>query len=314
MKINDKITFPYVLNMNTFLQEQIEDKIKQTEEKMLKDDDDDEKNKLENETPEEKEAREIAEIEAIADIAIENERVEKEKKDKQKKQQQETCAKELAENIEMGEEDIDYTDPMNSLAGPKKELIYGNLEDQEDIDRILVENPQEKPQGTVKMYDNTFKVREEKEILDEIDRDIQNYVVQGEWVYCLYSVLIHSGGVSGGHYSAYIKSFEDNQWYHFNDSTVSEISVADIEEMHGDGRSSKNAYLVIYKKLNWLTNTEKPEVEIRNSPVITNEEIPDYITEEILKDNNIFKAEIEVEKRMEKERLEREAEITLRLF
>lgn len=31
--------------------------------------------------------------------------------------------------------------------------------------------------------------------------------------YKLYSVLVHSGSATGGHYYAYIKSFEKNKWY-----------------------------------------------------------------------------------------------------
>ena len=89
------------------------------------------------------------------------------------------------------------------------------------------------------------KLCKDQEILDEINSNMQKYLQQGEWVYELYSVLIHSGGVGGGHYSAYIKSFEDNTWYHFNDSTVSEINISQIEVTHGDGSSCKNAYLVI---------------------------------------------------------------------
>ena len=41
--------------------------------------------------------------------------------------------------------------------------------------------------------------------------------------------MIHSGGAYGGHYYAYIKSFEDGKWYNFNDSTVTEIK--DEEEL-----------------------------------------------------------------------------------
>ena len=52
---------------------------------------------------------------------------------------------------------------------------------------------------------------------------ILEYIKQGEFVYELYSILIHSGSAMGGHYYAYIKSFEDSIWYNFNDSVVSEI-------------------------------------------------------------------------------------------
>ena len=49
------------------------------------------------------------------------------------------------------------------------------------------------------------------------------YLKNGPNVYELYSVMIHSGGAQGGHYYSYIKSFEDNRWYCFNDHTVSKI-------------------------------------------------------------------------------------------
>jgi ubiquitin carboxyl-terminal hydrolase 47 len=39
---------------------------------------------------------------------------------------------------------------------------------------------------------------------------IEQYLLQGEYVYELYAVLVHSGTQGGGHYYAYIKSFEDN--------------------------------------------------------------------------------------------------------
>lgn len=79
-------------------------------------------------------------------------------------------------------------------------------------------------------------------------------------VYELYSVLIHSGSTSGGHYYAYIKSFEKDKWYSilffssfflfpslpfltkqnktkkrysFNDSSVHEIEESDIEKAYG---------------------------------------------------------------------------------
>lgn len=46
----------------------------------------------------------------------------------------------------------------------------------------------------------------------------QKYIKDGPLVYELYSILIHSGGAYGGHYYTYIKSFEDQKWYCFNDS------------------------------------------------------------------------------------------------
>lgn len=51
----------------------------------------------------------------------------------------------------------------------------------------------------------------------------------------------------GGHYYAYIKSFEDGKWYHFNDGNVTVIPEAQINEeitnMYGGNAS---AYMLQY--------------------------------------------------------------------
>jgi ubiquitin carboxyl-terminal hydrolase 47 len=70
--------------------------------------------------------------------------------------------------------------------------------------------------------------------------------------------MIHSGSAHGGHYYAYIKSFKNNRWYNFNDSSVSEIDESDIEKVYGGTKSttqgdyssySANAYLLMYRKV-----------------------------------------------------------------
>ena len=58
---------------------------------------------------------------------------------------------------------------------------------------------------------------------------------EGEFVYELYSVLVHSGEAGSGHYYAYIKDMTDTHgtWNEFNDSTVSGISVEAIRKTWG---------------------------------------------------------------------------------
>lgn len=46
----------------------------------------------------------------------------------------------------------------------------------------------------------------------------------GQYVYELFSIMIHSGSASGGHYYAYIKEFENGEWFCFNDQSVSSVS------------------------------------------------------------------------------------------
>lgn len=85
----------------------------------------------------------------------------------------------------------------------------------------------------------------------------QNEISKGPYIYELFSVLIHSGSAVGGHYYAYIKSFENDKWYCFNDQYVSEISKDDILKSYGGNRvglvsssysSSTNAYMLMYRR------------------------------------------------------------------
>ena len=46
----------------------------------------------------------------------------------------------------------------------------------------------------------------------------------GPYTYDLFAIMIHSGSASGGHYYAYIKEFENGDWYCFNDQSVTAVS------------------------------------------------------------------------------------------
>lgn len=48
---------------------------------------------------------------------------------------------------------------------------------------------------------------------------------KGPYFYELFSIMIHSGSASGGHYYAYIKDFQTRMWYCFNDQNVSAVSI-----------------------------------------------------------------------------------------
>lgn len=51
---------------------------------------------------------------------------------------------------------------------------------------------------------------------------------KGPYNYELFSIMIHSGSASGGHYYAYIKDFDKNLWFCFNDSSVTEVIAIEI--------------------------------------------------------------------------------------
>jgi ubiquitin C-terminal hydrolase len=59
------------------------------------------------------------------------------------------------------------------------------------------------------------------------DLDLSKYVIgynKDSYVYDLYGVCNHSGSSLGGHYTAFVKNAND-KWYHYNDTSVSEVSL-----------------------------------------------------------------------------------------
>lgn len=75
--------------------------------------------------------------------------------------------------------------------------------------------------------------------------------------YQLFSIMIHSGSASGGHYYAYIKDFVTEDWFCFNDQSVTRISDDDIKRTYGSGArgitgyaASANAYMLMYRQIN----------------------------------------------------------------
>ena len=48
----------------------------------------------------------------------------------------------------------------------------------------------------------------------------EEMLARGPEVFELFSVMVHRGGTSSGHYFAYIKNLDDGRWYQFNDSSV----------------------------------------------------------------------------------------------
>jgi len=73
--------------------------------------------------------------------------------------------------------------------------------------------------------------------------DLSEYVIGYKkeiYKYELYGVCNHSGGVMGGHYTAYVKN-ANGKWYHFNDTSVSEVALT-------DSIVSPKAYVLFYRK------------------------------------------------------------------
>lgn len=94
---------------------------------------------------------------------------------------------------------------------------------------------------------------------------------KGPYMYELFSIMIHSGSATGGHYYAYIKDFQKNQWLCFNDQTVSRITEDDIRKTYGGGptrgyyssvySSSTNAYMLMYRQIEKQRNCQAMSVD-----------------------------------------------------
>lgn len=135
-------------------------------------------------------------------------------------------------------------------------------------------------------------------------KEIDRYLKDGENVYELFSIMIHSGSALGGHYYAYIKSFEDSSWFNFNDSYVKGIEEREIEKVFGGKSNSKgwdssysaNAYLLMYRK-----------VAHENIIKIEENEVPMVIKEEIL---NL----VEKDKEEQAEKVKKYNSLTLKFY
>jgi ubiquitin C-terminal hydrolase len=171
-------------------------------------------------------------------------------------------------------------EPENSTKINKK--VYNTKHFQDYANKMICQSQDKKPILLENFFkkklsgDNSYFLRHERNKL------IERYSKEGQNVYELYSIMIHSGSALGGHYYAYIKNFEDGKWYSFNDSIVSEITSEDIHKVYGGdsytvgsySNCSTNAYLLMYRRY-------EPEAKIENM------QVPQYIIEQLEKDKNL---------------------------
>lgn len=108
--------------------------------------------------------------------------------------------------------------------------------------------------------------KKQKQEYDNEDNDIKRLKDQLKnkgTRYSLFSVIIHQGTLTSGHYYAYIK--KGKNWYLCNDSQIN----SSVDEEHvqnharGDGSSSANAYICIYMKKSFQ-QIEELDQEMRN--------------------------------------------------
>ncbi|KAI8082722.1 uncharacterized protein BX664DRAFT_338921 [Halteromyces radiatus] len=72
------------------------------------------------------------------------------------------------------------------------------------------------------------------EELDMTDRvlgvkNVDSIAKEDRFIYDLYAVDNHFGGMGGGHYTAYAQNWQDGEWYNFDDSHVSKVEQKDAK-------------------------------------------------------------------------------------
>ena len=60
-------------------------------------------------------------------------------------------------------------------------------------------------------------------LIHNVNDDVHKKII-GEYIYDLHGMLIHSGGLEGGHYYCFLKpDVVSDKWFKFNDNIVTEI-------------------------------------------------------------------------------------------
>jgi len=136
--------------------------------------------------------------------------------------EQYTAKEDLAEQITIDEK-------TGKKANVSKRIVFWSLPD------ILI--------ITLKRFSNHHKKNQCLVDFPLEDLNLSKYVVgydSKSYIYDLYGICNHSGGLMGGHYTACIKN-PNGTWYHFNDPSVS--IVRNVEDL-----KSPRAYCFFYRK------------------------------------------------------------------
>jgi ubiquitin carboxyl-terminal hydrolase 47 len=98
--------------------------------------------------------------------------------------------------------------------------------------------------------DGRKKINDRLEFPEEIDMSNyltkENQIIDENYHFDLYAIVAHSGSARGGHYSSYIKSFEDSKWYKFDDCFVRESNFQEIRLTFGNDCLEGDDYSKIF--------------------------------------------------------------------
>lgn len=95
-------------------------------------------------------------------------------------------------------------------------------------------------------YDVKDKINDAIAIPLSLDLKSYSILTLPKTIFTLIGLLIHGGGLDGGHYWNYSRYFKDNQWYHYDDILGSPVTLAPQAEIDGI-RASGKPYLLFYE-------------------------------------------------------------------
>ncbi|XP_071234340.1 uncharacterized protein [Salvelinus alpinus] len=104
----------------------------------------------------------------------------------------------------------------------------------------------EHPPEILTLYLKRFKVDYRSTLVkNDCCVDVPHILQTENSEYELYAFVDHVGSLRGGHYTAIIKSYENQKWYLFDDTKVKQLD----SQPHNDFTTSRSAYLLMYRKV-----------------------------------------------------------------
>ena len=151
-----------------------------------------------------------------------------------------------------------------------------------------------------------------EEQLSALQKEIKNHYKQVDSTkYHLHSLMIHDGNHQSGHYFNYIKNFQNNTFWRYNDIAVSEVDPKLVFEEAKGGKGTMNAYCLVYISEDIYKTCEKKDLHnywLQNeNTVVTNEYnqlVPKDIAKKVFEENTTLQFSI-----MEAEAMQKASEI-----
>ncbi|MBC61051.1 MAG: hypothetical protein CMP11_01225 [Zetaproteobacteria bacterium] len=78
----------------------------------------------------------------------------------------------------------------------------------------------------------------------DVNETIKLKSINKEKIYTFSGMVLHSGTLESGHYTAIVKSFNEDKFYHLNDSRVNLIKKEEVFK-----NNQRNAYILFYKEI-----------------------------------------------------------------